>query len=113
MSCAGSRWTNWTHCRRRTTLRVRPTDHRKNPSDFDFIYPISPLHNINTQIRNLLLTTADHDDRVPALHSFKHVAEAQFRGVENVMVRIELKAGHGAGKPTSKVRFPTLVLAAL
>ena len=51
-----------------------------------------------------LIQTGDHDDRVVPLHSFKFAAELQrqHRGDNPVLIRIETKAGHGAGKPTSK-----------
>ena len=52
----------------------------------------------------LLLTTADHDDRVVPAHSFKFAAEIQAgqAGPAPVLIRIETRAGHGSGKPTSK-----------
>jgi prolyl oligopeptidase len=52
-----------------------------------------------------MITTADHDDRVVPAHSFKFAAalQAAHRGEKPVLIRIETKAGHGAGKPTSKI----------
>ena len=52
-----------------------------------------------------MVTTADHDDRVVPGHSFKYAAALQHAhvGTDPVLIRIETKAGHGAGKPTSKV----------
>jgi prolyl oligopeptidase len=53
-----------------------------------------------------MITTADHDDRVVPAHSFKFAAaaqEAQAKGGAPVLIRIDVKAGHGAGKPTAKV----------
>jgi prolyl oligopeptidase len=52
-----------------------------------------------------MVTTADHDDRVVPAHSFKFAARLQemHRGANPVLIRIETKAGHGAGKPTSKL----------
>ncbi|KAH7926038.1 hypothetical protein BV22DRAFT_1128529 [Leucogyrophana mollusca] len=75
--------------------------------DFDFIHPISPLHNIPTDrvLPPLLLMTADHDDRVVPLHSFKHAAALQHTLPHNphpLLIRIDKKAGHGAGKATEK-----------
>jgi prolyl oligopeptidase len=51
-----------------------------------------------------MVTTADHDDRVVPAHSFKFAAalQAAHKGPNPVLIRIETKAGHGAGKPTSK-----------
>ncbi len=77
-----------------------------NPDDFKAIYAYSPLHNIKkgTKYPAVLITTADHDDRVVPAHSFKYAAtlqEAQ-AGAAPVLIRIETRAGHGAGKPTSK-----------
>src|ERR1019366_6701437 len=78
-----------------------------NPDQFKFIYPYSPLHNIRKGFAYppVLVTTADHDDRVVPAHSFKYAAtlqEAQ-AGDAPVLIRIETRAGHGAGKPTTKL----------
>jgi prolyl oligopeptidase len=74
--------------------------------DFKAIYAYSPLHNIKpgTKYPATFITTADHDDRVWPAHSFKFTAamQAAQAGDEPVLIRIETKAGHGAGKPTSK-----------
>ncbi|KAF8499303.1 prolyl oligopeptidase [Gautieria morchelliformis] len=75
--------------------------------DFDFIYPISPVHNVpkNQILPPMLLMTADHDDRVVPLHSFKHAATLQHAAPGNchpLLIRIDRKAGHGAGKSTAK-----------
>lgn len=77
-----------------------------NAEEFAALYKYSPLHNLKkgTQYPAVLVTTADHDDRVVPAHSFKYAAtlqEAQ-AGTAPVLIRIETKAGHGAGKPTTK-----------
>ncbi len=78
-----------------------------NPEEFKALYAYSPLHNIKpgAEYPPTLVTTADHDDRVWPGHSFKYAAalqEAQ-AGAAPILIRIETKAGHGAGKPTSKI----------
>jgi prolyl oligopeptidase len=77
-----------------------------NPEHFKAIYKYSPLHNLKpAKYPAVLLSTADHDDRVVPLHSFKFAAalqEAQ-HGTAPVLIRIDVKAGHGVGKPTSKL----------
>jgi len=78
-----------------------------NASDFKAQYAYSPLHNIKsgTAYPPTLITTADHDDRVWPGHSFKFAAalQAAQAGPAPILIRIETKAGHGAGKPTSKI----------
>ncbi|HXG46101.1 MAG TPA: prolyl oligopeptidase family serine peptidase [Methylomirabilota bacterium] len=78
-----------------------------NPEDFQVLYAYSPLHRLKpgTQYPATLITTADHDDRVVPAHSFKFAAalQAAHRGRNPVLIRIETKAGHGAGKPTTKL----------
>ena len=77
---------------------------------FKYLSAYSPLHTVKKDARYpaVLVTTADHDDRVHPGHSFKYTAAMQ-TGVANgasaspVLIRIETKAGHGAGKPTSKI----------
>ena len=73
---------------------------------FDYLLGYSPLHNIKEGVNYpaTLAITADHDDRVVPAHTFKFMAELQAKngGKNPVLVRIETKAGHGAGKPTSK-----------
>ena len=74
--------------------------------DFENLYKYSPLHNLKKGVKYpaTLITTADHDDRVVPAHSFKFAAELQAMndGSNPTLIRIETKAGHGAGKPTSK-----------
>ncbi|HZH90590.1 MAG TPA: prolyl oligopeptidase family serine peptidase [Pyrinomonadaceae bacterium] len=78
----------------------------ENPDEFKAIYAYSPLHNLKAgkSYPPTLITTADHDDRVWPGHSFKFAAAMQAAqgGSAPVLIRIETKAGHGAGKPTSK-----------
>ena len=73
---------------------------------FKALYAYSPLHNIRKiKYPAVLITTADHDDRVVPAHSFKYAATLQKAqmGTAPVLIRIETKAGHGAGKPTGKI----------
>ena len=76
-------------------------------AQFPYLYKYSPLHNIRagTRFPATLVTTADHDDRVVPGHSFKFTAALQAAqvGSQPVLIEIETKAGHGAGKPTSKL----------
>jgi len=78
-----------------------------DPAAFAVLRKYSPLHNIQrgTQYPPTLIMTADHDDRVVPLHSFKYAAELQHaqEGKAPILIRIEPSAGHGAGKPTSKI----------
>jgi len=78
-----------------------------NPEEFPALYAYSPLHNLkpDTAYPATLITTADHDDRVVPAHSFKFAAalQANHTGDAPVLIRIETKAGHGAGKPTAKI----------
>jgi prolyl oligopeptidase len=78
-----------------------------NEEMFQYLLSYSPLHNIRSGVNYpaLLITTSDHDDRVVPAHSFKFTATMQEKndGKRPSLIRIETKAGHGAGKPVSKV----------
>jgi prolyl oligopeptidase len=77
-----------------------------NPEEFAALYAYSPYHNLKpgTKYPSTLITTADTDDRVVPGHSFKFAARLQecHQGDNPVLIRIETRAGHGSGKPTSK-----------
>ena len=84
------------------------TDYGKSDDEEEFNYLIkySPVHNVKpAKYPATMIMTADHDDRVVPAHSFKFGAELQRnqRGDKPVLIRIEKKAGHGAGKPISKI----------
>lgn len=76
---------------------------------FKALYAYSPLHNIKSgadvHYPAIMVTTADHDDRVVPAHSFKYAAtlQAAQTGSEPKIIRIDTKAGHGGGKPMAKV----------
>jgi prolyl oligopeptidase len=76
-------------------------------NQFKALYAYSPLHNLKpgTKYPATFITTADHDDRVVPGHSFKFAAtmQADQAGSAPILIRIETKAGHGAGKPISKL----------
>jgi len=76
-------------------------------SQFPYLYKYSPYHNLKPGVSypSTLITTADHDDRVVPAHSFKFASRLQEynAGTNPMLIRIETNAGHGAGKPTSKV----------
>jgi prolyl oligopeptidase len=78
-----------------------------NPEDFKALYAYSPLHNLKpgTKYPPTLIATSDHDDRVVPGHSFKFAAtmQADQAGAAPVLIRIETKAGHGAGKSITKL----------
>ena len=73
---------------------------------FEYIYKYSPVQNVKEGVEYpaTLVTTGDHDDRVVPAHSFKFAAQLQAKQTGNnpVLIRIETKAGHGAGTPVSK-----------
>lgn len=78
-----------------------------DPEQFKNLLSFSPLHNLKpeTAYPATMITTADHDDRVVPAHSFKFAAKLQAcqKGPKPVLIRIETDAGHGAGKPVSKI----------
>jgi prolyl oligopeptidase len=78
-----------------------------NAEEFKALYAYSPYHNIKagTKFPAVLITTADTDDRVVPGHSFKYAAaiQAAQKGDAPVLIRVETRAGHGAGVPTEKV----------
>lgn len=84
------------------------TDYGSSDDSIQFqnLYKYSPLHNIkeNVDYPAVLVTTADHDDRVVPAHSFKYIATLQekYKGQNPVLIRIETMAGHGAGKSLEK-----------
>jgi prolyl oligopeptidase len=81
-----------------------------NLKDFKYLIKYSPLHNIKKGKEHpaLLILTADHDDRVVPLHSFKFISELQYQlGNEEyqnnpLLIKIDIKTGHGHGKPLNK-----------
>jgi len=79
----------------------------ENAAEFRALRAYSPLHNIKpgTKYPPTLVLTGDHDDRVVPAHSFKFAAamQAAQAGDAPVLIRIETRAGHGAGKPTKKI----------
>lgn len=78
-----------------------------DPAEFKALYAYSPYHRVHKGIHYpaTLITTGDHDDRVVPSHSFKFAAALQAAqgGTAPILIRIETRAGHGAGKPTAKL----------
>jgi prolyl oligopeptidase len=78
-----------------------------NPEQFKFLYPYSPYHNVRDDVAYppILITTADTDDRVSPGMAKKLAARLQSAPGNSapVLIRVETRAGHGAGKPMSKV----------
>jgi prolyl oligopeptidase len=78
----------------------------EDAAEFAAIYRYSPLHNIRQGVSYpaTLITTGDHDDRVYPAHSFKYAAtlQAAQTGPNPILIRVETRAGHGAGMPLSK-----------
>ena len=79
----------------------------EDPEEFKVLRGYSPYHNLRQgyEYPPVLVVTADHDDRVVPAHSFKYTAALQHAqaGANPVLIRIETRAGHGSGKPTSKL----------
>ncbi len=91
-----------------TIGRAWATDYglSEQKTDFQYLIKYSPLNNLKkTAYPATLVMTADHDDRVVPAHSFKYAAalQAHQQGNNPTLIRIETAAGHGAGKPTSKL----------
>jgi len=78
-----------------------------DPADREVLLRYSPLHNIRpgTAYPATLVITADHDDRVAPAHSHKFTATLQLAqaGDAPILTRVDVRAGHGAGKPTTKL----------
>nr|HMT09291.1 prolyl oligopeptidase family serine peptidase [Pyrinomonadaceae bacterium] len=76
-----------------------------NAEDFKVMYAYSPYHNAKPgpKYPPVLVTTADHDDRVHPAHSFKYTAAMQYAqaGDAPIMIRVQVRGGHGAGLPTA------------
>ena len=116
-STAGFVWSLFACCRRNGYVAI-PQIHggrfwtddygcsEASQPEFEALYKYSPYHNIKDGVEYppTLVTTADTDDRVVPGHSFKFAARLQEAqaGPNPTLIRIETKAGHGAGKPTSK-----------
>jgi prolyl oligopeptidase len=86
------------------TIDYGSSDHAE---EFRALHAYSPYHNLRPGVKYppTLVTTADHDDRVVPGHSFKFAARLQESqaGAKPVLIRIDTRAGHGAGKPTAKL----------
>lgn len=75
-------------------------------ADFKTVYAYSPLHNIEAKdYPAIMVMTADHDDRVVPAHSFKYISTLQAKNTSDapMLIRIDEKAGHGAGKSIEKI----------
>ena len=80
----------------------------ENQKQFETLIAYSPIHNIHPykQYPAIMVTTGDHDDRVVPAHSFKYISHLQKEKKNNVLpllIRVEINAGHGAGKPITKI----------
>lgn len=77
----------------------------ENKEEFECLYKYSPLHNVKkANYPATLILTGDHDDRVVPAHSFKFAATLQKNNIGSnpMLIRVDVNAGHGAGKPTDK-----------
>jgi prolyl oligopeptidase len=78
-----------------------------NPAEFDALYAYSPYHNVKNGVNYpaTLIMTSDHDDRVFPAHSFKFAAAMQHADPQGnpILLRVEARAGHGEGIPTTKL----------
>ena len=78
-----------------------------NEAEFKALYAYSPIHNVKagTKYPAILITTADHDDRVVPAHSFKYAAalQAAQAGHDPILIRIDTKSGHGASSTTKQL----------
>jgi len=85
----------------------------ESEEQFRTLFAYSPIHNVRPrsdggQYPAMMLLTGDHDDRVVPLHSLKHAATLQHAlsaslQTNPLIIRVDVKSGHGAGKPTAKV----------
>jgi prolyl oligopeptidase len=78
-----------------------------DPEQFKYLYAYSPLHNVKPGVKYppIFVTSADTDDRVVPMHAKKFVATLQYNAADKnpILLRVETKAGHGAGKPMTKL----------
>ena len=78
-----------------------------DPEQFQVLFNYSPVHNVKKGVKypSMLISTADHDDRVVPLHSYKLAATLQAKqyGKNPILLQVHSKSGHGAGKPTEKI----------
>jgi prolyl oligopeptidase len=79
----------------------------KDATNFKNLYAFSPLHNLKEEVNYpaVLVTTADHDDRVVPAHSFKYAATLQekYKGTNPVLIRIDTNSGHGASNTKKSI----------
>jgi prolyl oligopeptidase len=89
----------------------------QNEAQFKALYAYSPIHNVKagTKYPAVLITTADHDDRVVPAHSFKYAAvlQAAQAGDNPILIRIDTKSGHGASSTTKTLEQQTDIYAFL